>query len=73
MDDGGDDGVVGDVRVPILAQNLPLGMSAPPHAEFLRDLHFQLRLVGHCSQHDRVLCRIPRKYSNNTTTFLRSS
>lgn len=61
VDDGGDDGVAGDVCVPILAQNLPLSMPAPPYAKSLR-LHFRHCLVGHCSQLDRLFCRFPRKH-----------
>lgn len=72
MDDGGDDGVANNVCVPILAQNIPLGVFAPPHAEFFR-LHFRHGLVGHCSQHDRLLCRISCKHSHNTTNFLFSN
>lgn len=48
IDDDGDDGVPGRVRLPIPAQDIPLGLRPAPAAE-LRGLHISDYMVGHCS------------------------
>lgn len=57
-----DDGVIDNVPLPIPPQDLPLRMPPTPHAKLVR-LHLRHCLVGDCSQHDRLFCCIPCKFT----------
>ena len=55
------DGVLDNISVPISTKDLSLSLPLASHAKPLW-LHFWNRLVGNCSQHDCIFCRIPRKF-----------